>query len=236
MARGLPPDIIANATPDKWIDPDSKYSGILVDEKNYQGNDTEYADKATFAYYTGHGNVGELSFSNLSFEKSSNYDLHTWFIHLMSDSIYLGNTNARYVTYDSCLTLNESGTRSDGSAWNWDGWKPSFGPKLRMMLGFDTESRISQHRGIYFAERMTGVLNDPGDNYKGKVSIEQAWWDAADLTEPADHRPAIIYKCGNNNCTNDDNLPILADWSYSDLGSTPKFYYASHTVPGVDPT
>jgi PKD repeat protein len=223
-----PLDIIANASPDKWIDPDPKYSGILVDGKKYQGNDTQYADKADFAYYLGHGNAGEISFSNLSFETFPSIDPRTYFLHLTNASIYLGNTNARYVVFDSCNTLNLSGTRRDGSAWGWEGWESSFGPKLRMILSFDTESRISQHRGTYFAQRMVGVLNNP--DYTGKATIMQSWWDATDLTEEADHVPAIIYR----GTTDTDTLPTLRGWAYGKRGTT--FYWVGHKVPGVNQT
>lgn len=96
------------------------------------GTDTSYADSVDFAFLSGHGNSGGVSFGR---KDRDNGTMHR-------SEVRLGNTRLKWIAVDACEVLQAGGLSA---------WTAAFGG-LHYILGFHTTCADESKRGRYLAD------------------------------------------------------------------------------------
>ncbi|MBN1392579.1 MAG: hypothetical protein JW947_07230, partial [Sedimentisphaerales bacterium] len=139
------------------------------------GKENDYMDKADFTWYNGHGSPGAISFTHpYSFPY---YDrvLNSYEATDVLTNPEWGNKDAEWIAMKSCQVLSVP----DKWAGTMDG--------LHLICGFHTASIGCGKFGPLFAGFMVqeSVTDKP-------LSIVQAWFLTADMTQPNDRRQRVV--------------------------------------------
>jgi hypothetical protein len=171
-----------------WGDDNAWEEDFKSPEKPGGGNDANYADNVDFVYFSGHGN------SSGFYQGIAHDDTCV----AKTDAVW-GDKDLEWIALSACQVLNNG----DGGVFGRWGWPVFKG--LHLILGMHTSMSDTPDQGTYFVRYMTGDLNYP--SYGAKLTIVQAWRQAAWWSLPSAQYCAILGAVGPGGDTWYDYLP-----------------------------